>query len=305
MPGLIAGGLGLMAGGTGLVADTPTLGLVAGVLAMAAGLAAWQLAIRLDAHSAAQALIEDEVKALRASGAVGGPSTGGTDTTTGATGTAPDPSSDSSASSSPATTPSAASKSAPAPATDAAPGPTPRTATSADEAPTVADGLITIGGTGDQSTLIDSNTGLFSEEFFRVALESRIAAARRHLRPIAMVLLEVVEGLGASKPTPVGAELVAGTIKSTLREADTACRLRSGHFALLLEDTPENGAIWTVERIRRQLVEERDGLTVWAGVACYPAHAFGPDEIVRASEQALLSAREWHQDRIEVASASD
>jgi two-component system cell cycle response regulator len=159
--------------------------------------------------------------------------------------------------------------------------------------------------TDEPAELIDPATGLFSESFFLVALDSRIAAARRHLRPIAMVLIEVVEGLPTDDPSDVEATIVAETIKETLREADTACRLRNGYFALLLEDTPENGAIWTVERIRRQLAELRDGLTVWAGVACYPAHAFSSDEILIASEQALVAAREWRQDRIEVAAAAE
>ena len=157
----------------------------------------------------------------------------------------------------------------------------------------------------DDSALVDRATGLFSETFFRVALESRIAAARRHLRPIAVVLIEVVEGLPSAEPTPVDAALVSATVKDTLREADTSCRLRNGYFALLLEDTPENGAIWTVERIRRSLADAREGLTVWAGVACYPAHAFTPDEILTAAERALIAAREWRQDRIEVAIAAD
>lgn len=156
----------------------------------------------------------------------------------------------------------------------------------------------------DIDTLTDPDTGLFSESFFNVALESRIAAARRHLRPVAVVLLEVVEGLPANDPTDARAELVAESIKVTLREADTACRLRNGYFALLLEDTPENGAIWTVERIRRQLLGQQTGLTLWAGVACYPAHAFGTAEIMSAAEAALVAAREWRQDRIEVASAA-
>ncbi len=156
----------------------------------------------------------------------------------------------------------------------------------------------------DIATLTDPRTGLFSESFFNVALESRVAAARRHLRPVAVVLLEVVEGLPAGEPVEAEATLVAQSITVTLREADTACRLRNGYFALLLEDTPENGAIWTVERVRRQLLSQRTGLTLWAGVACYPAHAFSPEDIMAASEQALEGAREWRQDRIEVAAAA-
>lgn len=152
--------------------------------------------------------------------------------------------------------------------------------------------------------LTDPVTGLFSESFFRVALDSRIAAARRHLRPVAVVLLDVVQGLSEGAPTRAGAHVVAEGIRMTLREADTACRLRNGQFALLLEDTPENGAIWTVERIRRRLVSLQPGLTMWAGVACYPAHAFNSEEIMGAADAALDAAREWRQDRIEVASAA-
>jgi two-component system cell cycle response regulator len=149
--------------------------------------------------------------------------------------------------------------------------------------------------------LTDDLTGLFSESFFGVALDSRVAAARRHLRPVAVILIEVVEGLPADSPEITDATVVAEAITATLRESDTACRLEQGEFALLLEDTPENGAIWTVERIRRHLAENNPNLTLWAGVACYPAHAFSPDDLLTAANAALISAREWRQDRIEVA----
>jgi GGDEF domain-containing protein len=152
--------------------------------------------------------------------------------------------------------------------------------------------------------LTDPLTGLFSERFFQVALESRVAAARRHLRPVAVVLMDVVEGLHQGSPAPADALLVADGLRLTLREADTACRLRTGQFALVLEDTPENAAIWAVERVRRRLAGMSPGLTMWAGVACYPAHAFSGEDVLAAAETALESAREWRQDRIEVAAAA-
>ncbi len=151
--------------------------------------------------------------------------------------------------------------------------------------------------------LADPQTGLFSEGYFRVALDARISAARRHLRPVAVVILDVVQGLDTGHPTPSNPKLVAESIAATVRDADTACRMDDGRFALVLEDTPENGAIWTVERIRRRLAESAPGQTLWAGVACYPAHAFDSDEILAQTELALGAAREWRQDRIEVAVA--
>lgn len=151
--------------------------------------------------------------------------------------------------------------------------------------------------------LTDPLTNLFSEAYFRVALDARIASARRHLRPVAIALLDVVEGVSSdsvSRPDPVE---VTRCIRQTLRDADTACRLTDGVFALILEDTPENGAVWTVERIRRTLTNQFPDVTLWAGVACYPAHAFSTEELLDASRFALTAARDWRQDRIEVATA--
>ena len=151
--------------------------------------------------------------------------------------------------------------------------------------------------------LTDGATGLFSEGYFTVALDARIAAARRQLEPVAVVLLEVIEGLESGLPRPANPKAVAECITATIREADTACRLLDGGYALVLEDTAENGAIWTVERIRRRITTEAPGLTLWAGVACYPAHGFSTDEILDRADNALDIAREWRQDRIEVATS--
>ena len=153
------------------------------------------------------------------------------------------------------------------------------------------------------NALTDDATGLFSEGYFTVALDARIATARRHLRPVAVVLMEVIEGLDAGSPHPADPHRVAANILETLREADTASRLLDGGYALVLEDTTENGAIWTVERIRRQLASSHPGLTMWAGVACYPAHGLTTEEVLDRADLALDMAREWRQDRIEVASA--
>ena len=157
----------------------------------------------------------------------------------------------------------------------------------------------------DTDVLTDDSTGLFSESYFRVALDARLSAARRHLRPVAVVIIDVVRGVDEERPTPIDPGLVADGIRQTVRDADTACRMGDGRFGLVLEDTPENGAIWTVERVRRHLTTAGHGdeVTLWAGVACYPAHAFDTEEILRQAEEALTAAREWRQDRIEVATA--
>jgi GGDEF domain-containing protein len=153
----------------------------------------------------------------------------------------------------------------------------------------------------DATDLTDPHTGLFGEGYFLVSVEQRISAARRHLRPVAVALLEVVTNPGSDAPTQVDPSPVTEALAETLRDADTACRLSDGRFALILEDTPENGAIWTIERLRRCLSGRVDSCTLWAGLSCSPAHGFDTDEILSQAEVALKAARDWPQDRIEVA----
>ncbi len=149
--------------------------------------------------------------------------------------------------------------------------------------------------------ITDPLTGLYGEEFFTATVDSRVAAARRHLRPVSVTIIEAMEGVGSNTPHPADPVTVANVLLETIRESDTAYRLIDGRFALILDDTPENGAIWTIERFRRLIIKELPGLTVWAGVAGYPAHAFDADTVVRLAEEALHAAHDWGRDRIEVA----
>lgn len=276
LPGLMVGALGLVAGVLAVAFSEPLFGIVAGLLALAAGATSVHSAREVETQEVAASLLADELKLARSRAA-------------------DIDSADDEAATPEIEKPSTEPTSPPTPASTSEPTIVPGD----EDEPAVINKMAAEHPTN--SALVDQTTGLFSENFFIVALDSRIAAARRHLRPVAMVLLEVVRGLPSEDPSPVDANIVADTVKATLREADTACRLQSGYFALLLEDTPENGAIWTVERIRRQLLEKEQGLTVWAGIACYPAHAFSSERLLEASEQALVAARDWRQDRIEVA----
>lgn len=155
---------------------------------------------------------------------------------------------------------------------------------------------------GDDIT--DPDTGVFTQIFFDASLGKRISAARRGLRPLTVAMVEVVERVGQPDVAQTAPRPIADILTDTLREADTVARMDSGVFAVLLEDTPENGAIWTLERIRRRISEDLPGCTVRAGMSCYPAYAFDAGQLVEQSLAALDAAREWRQDRIEVTTAS-
>ena len=97
--------------------------------------------------------------------------------------------------------------------------------------------------------------------------------------------------------------LVSDALRETLRESDSATRLSDDRFGVVLDDTPENGAIWTRERLRRCLTQDHPTLTVWAGVACDPAHAFDLGAIIDRANVALATVQDWYQDCIGVAAA--
>ena len=150
-------------------------------------------------------------------------------------------------------------------------------------------------------SLLDPSSGLFAQPFFLAALSWRVIACRRVLRPLSFAQLEVVDGLPEGPAVASDPRVVAAMIGATLRSSDVAARLADGTYGLMLEDTPEDGAVWTVERLRRSLATRPGGRTLRAGVACYPGHALNPTDIVRAAQAAFTTAREWPQDRIEVA----
>ena len=155
-------------------------------------------------------------------------------------------------------------------------------------------------GRGPAGGIHDTVTGLFNEHYFAVAVDSRVAAARRHLRPVAVIQLAVTRPGAFEMADPVA---VSNAVRATLRDSDTACRMDDGRFAIILEDTPEEGAILTAERLRRAMGTAAPDHVQRAGIACYPAHAFNAAELLTKAERALHAARDWPQHRIEVAAA--
>ena len=147
-------------------------------------------------------------------------------------------------------------------------------------------------------------SGLLGAEFVHSTLRGRMAVARRALRPLAVVCFEVHEtGAGGAAGAPVPTEDVAAVLRRTLREADVSGHLEDHAYVCILEDTGEDGAVWTAERVRRSLAEGGRTRRFRAGVASYPAHGLEPGELEAKAREALVAARDWETDRIEVAGA--
>lgn len=149
------------------------------------------------------------------------------------------------------------------------------------------------GPRGDVSDLLDAETGLPSVPFFTLALEGRVAAARRHLWPVTVLLLDV----GLAPECEVGharTEAVAGfadLLRQTLRASDIVCRLETTRFAVVLDDTAEEGGVWAAERIQVAISHDVSRVRrMAAGVASYPTHGLEAADVLTRAQAALARA---------------
>jgi diguanylate cyclase (GGDEF)-like protein len=150
----------------------------------------------------------------------------------------------------------------------------------------------------------DPVSGLLRERFVAVLIQQRVAGARRRLHPVAVVALEADGIRGSAQPHVDDAmRALGGVIRETLREADCACRVGDVVVIAALDDTTEEGARLAIERVQAGLRKATGdvGITVSAGIACYPTHALeAPDLVARAGE-ALLEARTAGTSRVATA----
>ena len=157
------------------------------------------------------------------------------------------------------------------------------------------------------SDAFDPVSGLLRERFVAVLIQQRVAGARRRLHPVAVIALEA-DGIRGRDPADVDAAMrsLGGVIRDTLREADCACRVGDVVVIAALDDTTEDGARIAIERIQSglRLATGDLGITVSAGIACYPTHALDAPDLVARAGEALLDARTAGCSRVATATAT-
>lgn len=118
------------------------------------------------------------------------------------------------------------------------------------------------------------------------AVSARLAVARRHLWPVAVVQLVVLSSPGPDAEPPAD---LGRVLRRTLRESDSLFDVGNHHWILVLEDTDEQGGIWAIERLHEAL-DPKGLLRLAAGIACYPSHALEAGGVLEGSALALTAA---------------
>lgn len=160
-------------------------------------------------------------------------------------------------------------------------------------------------GDDGEDSILDPVSGLPDRRFFEIALDRKVALARRTLKPLALGVFEI-DNFNDFAPylRDHAVRVLSRVVQNTMRDSDTVCHIAPAVVAAVLDDTSETGAVWAADRIRRALLDTpaKDIVTMSAGLACYPSHAMDAIELFSEAERALVAARSLGPGRIEVAS---
>lgn len=157
----------------------------------------------------------------------------------------------------------------------------------------------------------DPMTGLYNRRYLDETLEREVARARREGHPLSIVMLDVdhFKKLNDTYGHQAGDEVLkalAGLLRDNTRTEDVACRYGGEEFLVLLPSMPLDKACERAERWRNQLEQKtfyfgNFSLSVTAsfGVSSYPHHGKTPDDLTRAADAALYSAKHNGRNRVE------
>jgi diguanylate cyclase (GGDEF)-like protein/PAS domain S-box-containing protein len=150
----------------------------------------------------------------------------------------------------------------------------------------------------------DPLTGLHNRRYFMQRLHQEVERVRRSGHALSVLLLDLdrFKSINDTHGHAIGDRVlqrVAEVLADGGRASDVAARLGGEEFALLLPETPIDGALRLAERLRRVVAEQlvRDGhrepvaVTTSVGVATLSPAAPGADELLRQADMALYQAK--------------
>jgi diguanylate cyclase (GGDEF)-like protein len=157
----------------------------------------------------------------------------------------------------------------------------------------------------------DKLTGLYNRHYILERFEQELNRARRHGRPIGVVMLDIDhfkrfnDNFGHAAGDLVLREL-AGVMQRVTRSSDAACRYGGEEFLLLMPETTREGTLASAEKLRQEAAclalayegRELGRITISAGVAVYPEHGANADALLRAADEALYEAKGAGRNRV-------
>ena len=159
-----------------------------------------------------------------------------------------------------------------------------------------------------QLAYLDGLTGIFNRRYFEMRMVEEIDRARRFGNGMAVIMVDIdqFKRLNDEFGHLLGDEVlrqVSSVFHQQLRKIDVVCRYGGEEFAVLLSQTNSQHAFGVAEKLRR-LVETWQfpgvprSVTISAGIASFPEHGTGRDELVKAADAGLYAAKLAGRNRV-------
>src|SRR5262245_12040004 len=160
-------------------------------------------------------------------------------------------------------------------------------------------------------TIVDALTDIHNKRYFLEFLDRELARSARHYRPLSLVMLDIDrfrvinEELGHLGGDFTLRELSA-RIKGNIRKEELFARYGGEEFAVVLPETPRDGAVAVSERMRQvigatpfRFEEKVYNLTISRGVATTTGDdAITPMELIRQADEKLYQAKRDGRNRV-------
>jgi len=157
---------------------------------------------------------------------------------------------------------------------------------------------------------LDGLTELFNHRSFHERLEKEIYRAQQYDLNFSLLMMDIddFKKLNDTYGHLAGDQhlrSIARILKFILRETDFVARYGGEEFAVILPETPLEGARSAAERIRSSVENQDFGknirVTLSIGVSSYPDHGVKKNDLIEKADKALYKAKELGKNRVCVA----
>jgi diguanylate cyclase (GGDEF)-like protein/putative nucleotidyltransferase with HDIG domain len=152
----------------------------------------------------------------------------------------------------------------------------------------------------------DALTGLLNRRGFEELFAVELERAQRSGQSLTLIVgdldsfKEINDRYGHQAGDRV-IERLAQIIQTAKRRIDSAARVGGEEIAVLAPNSDQHAAYILAERLRREVrdtfANEPFDLTISLGLANFPQHGRGAEDLIRAADQALYAAKELGRDR--------
>ncbi len=159
-----------------------------------------------------------------------------------------------------------------------------------------------------QLAYIDGLTGIFNRRFFELRIGEEIERAKRFNTGMAIIIIDIdhFKRLNDEFGHLLGDEVlrqVSSIFSQHLRKIDVVCRYGGEEFVIVLSQTGAEHAMKVAQKLRNLVAEwQFPGVPrpvyISAGVATFPEHGTERDQLVKAADSALYTAKQTGRNRV-------